>query len=263
MHRQIITNQQVAILIRRLALLAFALAPFACTAASDPTAQTPFAAMQASLQKQRESLDRQRESLRAQIAGDATKPGTETDFIAPLFPPVQFGCPRLPSGEVDSLIVPAAQRSGVDPMLLHAVMKQESAFRPCAVSEKGALGLMQLMPATAERFHVSDPFDPQQNVEAGAALLKQLLSRYKGDLRLTLAAYNAGANRADASLTNADPLKDPYPAETQRYIAAIFADLGMDQVTAAAGPPENDQTPNPEKPPESPTSQGQATPTQQ
>jgi hypothetical protein len=202
--------------------------------------------MQASLRKQRQSLEKQRDSLRQQIAGNVPSAGEQSEFIAPLFPPVQFNCPRLSTDEIDSLIAPAAKKTGVAPDLLHAVMKQESAFRPCAVSEKGALGLMQLMPATAEHFHVADPFDPQQNVQAGAALLKQLLNRYKGDLRLVLAAYNAGANRADASALSGYPLTDTYPAETQHYIAAIFADLGMDEVTAAAGPADDTATEPPE-----------------
>ena len=226
-------------------MIACALAGSVCRAASDATPQTAFAAMQTSLQKQQASLDKQRESLRQQVGGKTTNSSAQTEFIAPLFPPGQFNCPRLSSSEIDSLIAPAAKKTGVSAELLHAVMKQESAYRPCAVSEKGAQGLMQLMPATAQQFHVGDAFDPQQNVAAGAALLKQLLNRYSGDLRLVLAAYNAGANRADASAMSADPLKDPYPAETQHYIAAIFADLGMDQVTAAAGPPSDDPSTGP------------------
>jgi len=102
-------------------------------------------------------------------------------------------------------------------------MKQESGFKPCAVSVRGAQGLMQLMPATADLLHVADPFDPQQNVEGGAAFLKQLLGRYKGDLRLALVAYNAGTLRAD------QPANTPYPAETQNYLASIFAQLGINQ----------------------------------
>jgi soluble lytic murein transglycosylase-like protein len=99
-------------------------------------------------------------------------------------------------------------------------MRQESGFKPCAVSIKGAQGLMQLMPATAAQFHVTDPFDPEQNVQAGALFLKQLLKKYNGDLRLALVAYNAGSTRAD----QLDPSQ--YPAETQGYLANIFADLG-------------------------------------
>lgn len=216
----------------RILLTTFACVAVLCAAESGSAPATSAAAMQASLQKQRESLDRQRNSLRHQTAGSLADDPDSSGFIAPLIPPVQLDCLPLPSNEVDALVSPAARKAGIAMTLLHAVMKQESGFRPCAVSEKGALGLMQLMPATADQFHVADPFDPVQNVEAGAALLKQLLNRYRGDLRLTLAAYNAGANRADQTTAAVD---HSYPAETQRYIAAIFADLGMQKVQASAG----------------------------
>ena len=121
------------------------------------------------------------------------------------------------------MIAAAAKKQSLDPALLRAVMKQESGFKPCAVSVRGAQGLMQLMPATAGLLHVEDPFDPEQNVQAGAAFLKQLLGRYKGDLRLALVAYNAGTLRAD------QPANAPYPLETQNYLASIFAQLGMSQ----------------------------------
>ncbi len=180
-------------------------------------------AMQASsLQKQRESLAKQRESLRKQ-PGAISHLSSETSilFIDPISPFVEADCPPLPSSDVESLIAAAAQKQVLAPALVRAVMRQESGFRPCAVSTKGAQGLMQLMPATADQFHVSDPFDPEQNVNAGAALLKQLLDRYKGDLRLALVAYNAGANRAD------DPNSESYPLETQKYVANILAELGI------------------------------------
>jgi soluble lytic murein transglycosylase-like protein len=103
--------------------------------------------------------------------------------------------------------------------LIRAVMRQESGFKPCAVSAKGAQGLMQLMPETAQLLRVGDVFDPAQNVQAGASFLKRLLKKYNGDLRLALVAYNAGAMRADQS----DPAR--YPLETQGYLANIFAEL--------------------------------------
>lgn len=214
------------------------LGPCIAGAASDTPPATPVAAMQESLQKQQNSLEKQRQSLAAQSAGDQANLD-RNDFIAPLIPPATLSCLPLNPADIDALITPAAKTSGVTSSLLRAVMKQESGFKPCAVSEKGALGLMQLMPATADQFQVSDPFDPVQNVNAGAALLKQLLTRYKGDLRLTLAAYNAGANRADQAAANSGNGADPYPAETQGYIAAIFADLGMDQTKSSAGPTDD------------------------
>ena len=231
----------------RILLTNFLCAVVLCAAGPDQPAQTSLAARQISLQKQQESLDKQRDSLRQQAAGSAVNAGNSTDFITPLIPPVQFDCSPLPSTEIDSLISSAAKKTGIGATLLHAVMKQESGFKPCAVSEKGALGLMQLMPATADQFHVADPFDPEQNVQAGAALLKQLLNRYKGDLRLTLAAYNAGANRADQGTAHPNQEVDhSYPAETQHYVAAIFADLGMQEVQASAGPQEDPSAEAPE-----------------
>jgi soluble lytic murein transglycosylase-like protein len=97
-------------------------------------------------------------------------------------------------------------------------MKRESAFYPCALSDKGAIGLMQLLPEVAQQFG-ADPLDPKQNIHAGTQYLKQLLTRYKGDLKLTLAAYNAGPQRVDADK------KVPDIPETTAYVDAILKDL--------------------------------------
>jgi soluble lytic murein transglycosylase-like protein len=88
----------------------------------------------------------------------------------------------------------AAKRHGVDPALVLALISVESAFRKDAVSPKGAQGLMQLMPATAKELGVKDAFDPAQNLDGGARYLNSLLQQFKGDVRLALAAYNAGPN---------------------------------------------------------------------
>jgi soluble lytic murein transglycosylase-like protein len=95
-------------------------------------------------------------------------------------------------------------------------MQQESGFRPCAISPKGARGLMQLMPATLEQFKVEDAFDPTANIEAGAAFLKQLLDKYKGDMKLALAAYNAGP----AAVDKAGAIPDI--KETRDYVESIL-----------------------------------------
>lgn len=194
-------------------------------AVSSKAADNSTNAMQQSLEKQRGSLNKQVDSLRQQ---SASLPPLDQDPFFSAAPSVaaEFDCSPLPRPDVDSLIQHAANKNSLDAGLLRAVMKQESAFHPCAISAKGAQGLMQLMPSTAEQFHVTDPFDPEQNVQAGAAFLRQLLGKYKGDLKSSLVAYNAGANRAGRTDL-------PIPAETQSYLANIFADLGMQRVESS------------------------------
>jgi soluble lytic murein transglycosylase-like protein len=97
----------------------------------------------------------------------------------------------------EKLVREAAERHRVDPALVRAVIETESNWNPWAVSRKGAVGLMQLIPTTAQRFGVNDAFSPQQNVEAGVRYLKTLLQRYDGNLDLALAAYNAGEGAVD------------------------------------------------------------------
>jgi soluble lytic murein transglycosylase-like protein len=117
--------------------------------------------------------------------------------------------------EIDAAITMAAARHNVDPNLVRAVVKVESNFNPNAVSRKGAMGLMQLMPSTARQLKVQNPFDPEQNVDAGVRHLKQLLESYGGDVKLTLAAYNAGSGAVARSAGI------PRYAETQNYVRRI------------------------------------------
>lgn len=118
---------------------------------------------------------------------------------------------------VSPLINATAKQSRLHPGLLHALVMVESAYDPQAISVKGAEGLMQLMPGTASRYKVQDSFDPIQNLEGGTRYLKDLLLEFKFDVKLALAAYNAGEN-AVRKYGNQIP---PYP-ETQDYVEKVM-----------------------------------------
>jgi soluble lytic murein transglycosylase-like protein len=139
---------------------------------------------------------------------------------------------RVSSQEIDDAIDKAAQKHNVDANLVRAIIKQESNFNPSAVSNKGAMGLMQLMPGTARQLGVSNPFDPQQNVDAGVRHFKQLLDNYNGDVRLGLAAYNAG----EGAVARSNGV--PRYRETQNYVKSITARAGMSNEpgTTVVGP---------------------------
>jgi hypothetical protein len=117
--------------------------------------------------------------------------------------------------EIDAAIEAAAARHNVDPNLVRSVIKVESNFNPNAVSRKGAMGLMQLMPQTARQFNVTNPFDPEQNVDAGVRHLKHLMETFGGNVRLSLAAYNAGAGAVERSAGI------PRYRETRNYVKRI------------------------------------------
>jgi hypothetical protein len=117
---------------------------------------------------------------------------------------------------VDAYIVESAKRNLVDPLLLYSIMHQESTFKPRAMSNKGARGLMQLMPGTAARFGVTSIWDPKQNIEGGTRYMRFLLDKFEGDVKLALAGYNAG----EGAVVKYGYRIPPY-SETQEYVRRI------------------------------------------
>ena len=158
------------------------------------------------------SLAKQRASVRLQAASAAAKGYSPNPFLIP----EMAGCEAVSQPELSRMIDDIAPRQNVSAALVREVVRQESGFYPCAVSPKGAAGLMQLMPATQVQFQVKNPFSPKESLEAGSKLLRDLLDRYHGNLSLALSAYNAGAQRVDK--TGAVP---EIP-ETKNYVLGIL-----------------------------------------
>jgi len=177
------------------------------------------AAMQLSIEKQRAAIAIQRPAASAGATAAAAVP--PEPFFTLSWPALSAACDPLPEIELTPLVQQAAQHAGLDANLLRAVAQQESGFRSCAVSQKGAMGLMQLMPGTAEELGVHDPFDPAESLMSGAHLLRELLDRYKGDTALALGAYNAGPGRVD------DAGGVPEIPETIHYIQQILSRLAI------------------------------------
>jgi soluble lytic murein transglycosylase-like protein len=121
-----------------------------------------------------------------------------------------------PSKAYEDIIQEAATLHRVDPALIRSVIHAESAFDPSAVSRAGAMGLMQLMPDVAAAFGVEHPFDPRENIMAGARLLRELLDQYRGNLKLAIASYNAGP----AAIANYGGMVPPF-RETQGYVKKV------------------------------------------
>jgi len=149
---------------------------------------------------------------RVYVNGDSPTPRHGSTIS---FHPASSTASNAPPDKLDLIVQDAAQRHNVDPELVKAVISTESGWNPRAISNKGAVGLMQLIPGTAQRFGVGNAFDPVQNVEGGTTYLKSLLDRYNGDLPKTLAAYNAGERAVD--------MFGGVPAyrETQRYVQKV------------------------------------------
>lgn len=214
---------------RKLGALVAWLAPVAVLAESPQEAARK--AVEASVARQgaavaamRISVEKQRAALSAALVetgGKGAQGAPSEPFFALSWPALGAGCDPMPEAELGPLLQQAARKEGLEESLLRAVVDQESGFRACAVSPKGAMGLMQLMPATALELGVRDPFDPQENLFSGARFLKQLLTRFGGDAALALGAYNAGPSRVEES--------GGVPAipETVRYVQEILGKLPL------------------------------------
>lgn len=124
---------------------------------------------------------------------------------------------ELKRAEYASLVDQAARAHNLDPQLLHAVIHAESAYKPTAVSSKGAMGLMQLMPGTAARYGVDNPFDPAQNVFGGARYLSDLMGMFGSNVVLAVAAYNAGEGNVIKYGRQIPPF-----SETQNYVSKVL-----------------------------------------
>ena len=153
---------------------------------------------------------------------------TRVGWMARSFQPSQPALSGNIPANINQLVEQTASRHQVDPDLVRAIMQVESGNDPKAVSSKGAMGLMQLVPATAQRFGVANPFDPKQNLEGGVNYLKYLLDLFGGDLSLSLAAYNAGEHSVQRS--------GGIPAipETQDYVRKVTSIYQTGDVPAPA-----------------------------
>ncbi|HEY3841259.1 MAG TPA: lytic transglycosylase domain-containing protein [Bryobacteraceae bacterium] len=186
----------------------------------DHQPESSIAQQQQSIAIQQQAVERQRAltaaqsppSPRVQLVPAPPRMATGSGEDSAPFAP---GCDPVSPMVLSDAVQKAATAYKVAPGLIHAVIRQESAGYPCAVSDKGAIGLMQLMPETASQMGASEPFDVEQNINAGTRLLAELMQRYKGDLNRVLGAYNAGAAAVDRA-------GGPPPfAETLNYIRSI------------------------------------------
>ena len=176
-------------------------------------------------EQQRASAARQRESIlkQAAVLGVRLTPAAAESPPAAETAATGSPCDTISAESAAPLIENAAKAQELEPRLLRAIIEQESGFRPCAISSKGAKGLMQLMPDTAQDLGVQDPFDPRQSIEAGAKYFKQLMTKFDGDLSKALAAYNSGPTTVD----QAGGVPDI--AETRQYVDSILRKLELNK----------------------------------
>jgi soluble lytic murein transglycosylase-like protein len=210
-------------------LLSGAFALFAALAIGPPAARADYAVLRSGVRLHIAGYERVGDSVRLAVSGGTVEIAASElaavepeDTFQPL-PPV----PASSDTSYGKLIRLAAQKHGVDERLIARVIAVESNFNPKAISRKRALGLMQLLPQTAERYAVGNAFDPAENIEAGTRYLKDLLERYRGNLPLALAAYNAGPEAVDR-YGGVPPF-----LETQNYVKRITARIPPEMPRAA------------------------------
>lgn len=210
-------------------LLSGAIALFAALEAfAAPAARADYAVLRSGLRLHIAGYERVRDSVRLAVAGGAVEmPASDLVAVEPedAFQPLP-PAPASSNAPYGKLIHAAAQKHGVDETLITRVIAVESNFNPRAVSRKRALGLMQLLPQTAARYAVADVFDPAENIDAGTRYLKDLLERYRGNLPLALAAYNAGPEAVDR-YGGLPPF-----SETQNYVRRIITRLSAEMPRA-------------------------------
>jgi soluble lytic murein transglycosylase-like protein len=207
----------------------FRLAALVCVAAISflvavPRASADYAVLRSGQRLHITGFERTGSNVRLDLAGGSvTLPAEEVVSVEreDVFPSAA-PAPRM-SGPYAEEIHAAALAYALDPLLIQAVIAVESNFDAKAVSRKSAQGLMQLLPGTAARLAVKNAFDPGQNIRAGAQYLREMLDRYRNDLPLALAAYNAGPQAVD--LYRGVP---PFP-ETRNYVAQVMARLRTGQ----------------------------------
>ena len=195
-------------------------ATLSLVAAAAPAARADYAVLRSGVRLHITGYERTGDQVRLTMSGGSVN--VPADELVSVEPEDQFtSLPPAPlaDGPYGNLIRAAALKHGLDEKLITGVIAVESNFNPRAVSRKKAQGLMQLIPQTAARYSVANIFDPAQNIEAGTHYLKDLLEKYRGNLSLALAAYNAGPEMVERY--GGIP---PFP-ETQKYVRQITARL--------------------------------------
>lgn len=182
-----------------------------------------------SIEKQRDAARRQAAMHQGTFFTTPWGPWTQTPMKAE--PRGSGSCDALPPDRLDPLVLEASQVTGVSANLIRAVIWKESGGRPCAVSPKGAQGLMQLMPALQADLAISNAFDPAINILGGSRYLKNMLGKYDGKINLALAAYNAGPGKVTDAVPDID--------ETRQYVEEVIGKYDELEGAAKAQPPQD------------------------